>query len=59
MTISDKWKAVAAGAGALVLTFQDAVSDGNISLNEAGLIVGATVALGVAVWAVRNKPAVG
>lgn len=57
MTISDKWKAVVAAAGALALTFKDAVDDGNISLNESGLILGATVALGLAVWAVRNKPA--
>lgn len=57
MTISDKWKAIVAALGALALTTQDAVADGNVSLNEAGLIVGATVALGVAVWAVRNKTA--
>jgi len=57
VTISDKWKAVVAALGALALTFRDAVEDGNISLNETGLIVGAAVALGVAVWAVRNKPA--
>jgi len=57
VTISDKWKAVVAALGALALTFQNAIEDGNISLNETGLIVGAAVALGVAVWAVRNKPA--
>ena len=57
MTISDKWKAVVAALGALVLTFQDAVADGNISLNEWGIIAVATVALGGAVYAVRNKPA--
>ena len=57
MTISDKWKAVVAALGALALTLRDAVDSGDISLNEWGLILGATVALGAAVYAVKNKPA--
>jgi hypothetical protein len=53
--ISDKWKAVIAAAGVFVTALGAAAEDGALNLNEAGAVLAAAVAFGVAVWAVRNK----
>ncbi len=57
MKISDKWKAVVAALGAFVTALVTAAQDSTIELSEAGAIALAAVAVGTAVWAVRNKPA--
>jgi hypothetical protein len=55
--ISDKWKAVVAALGTLAAALTAAAEDGALNFNEAGPILLGAVGVGVAVWAVRNKPA--
>lgn len=57
MTISDKWKAVVAALGAFAASLGAAAEDSHVTIQEGGVILLAAVAVGAAVWKVRNKPA--
>lgn len=57
MKISDKLKAIVAAFGAFATAAVTAAEDSTVTIQEAGGIVLAAVAVGAAVWAVRNKPA--